>query len=118
MAQAGQQGFGLDGSEPKVRPLQPLRPLRGLISASMAHGGHWVPQGRHSERHCGGFGSILHVLLHRHFGPDQNRCPKCSPAKNSTVLDLVLSATRRLVTPAAGTVSDGVLAESRVSEAV
>ena len=118
MAQAGQQGFGLDGSEPKVRPLQPLRPLHGLISASRPHGGHWVPQGRHSERQCDGFGSNLRLPLHRDIKPDSTRYPECSPAKNSTVRHLLLTVTRRLMTPAAGTVSDGVLFESRVAEAV
>ena len=118
MAQAGQQGFGLDGSEPKVRPLQPLRPLHGLISASRPHGGHWVPQGRHSERHCDEIGSNLRLPLHRDIKPDDTRCPERSPAKNSTVRHLLLTVTRRLMTPAAGTVSDGVLFESRVAEAV
>ena len=118
MAQAGQQGFGLDGSEPKVRPLQPLRPLHGLISASRPHGGTGVPQGRHSERQCDGIGSNLRLLLHQHITPDGTRCTERSPAKNSTVRHLLLSVTRRLMTSAAGTVSDGVLFESRAAEAV
>ena len=118
MAQAGQQGFGLDGPEPRVRPLQPLRPLHGLISASRPHGGQRVPQGRHSERHCDGIGSNLRLLLHRDIKPDGTRCPERSPAENSTVHHLLLSATRRLVTPAAGPVRDGVFVESRVAKAV
>ena len=118
MAQAGQQGFGLDGPEPRVRPLQPLRPLNGLISASRPHGGQRVPQGRHSERHCDGFGSNLRLLLHWDINPDYPRCPERSPAKNSTVRHLLLTVTRRLVTPAPGTVRDGVLFESRVAKAV
>ena len=118
MAQAGQQGFGLDESEPKVRPLQPLRPLHGLISASRPHGGQRVPQGRRSERHCDGVGSNLRLLLHRDIKPDGTRCPERSPAKNSTVRHLLLTVTRRLVTPAPGTVRDGVLFESRVAKAV
>ena len=118
MAQAGQQGFGLDGPEPNVRPLQPLRPLHGLISASRPHGGQRVPQGRHSERHCDGVGSNLRLLLHRDIKPDGTRCPERSPAKNSTVRHLLLCVTRRLMTSTAGTVSDGVLFESRVAEAL
>ena len=118
MAQAGQQGFGLDESEPKVRPLQPLRPLHGLISASRPHGGQRVPQGRHSERHCDGVGSNLRLLLHRDIKPDGTRCPERSPAKNSTVRHLLLTVTRRLVTPAPGPVRDGVFVESRVAKAV
>ena len=120
MAQAGQQGFGLDGPEPRVRPLQPLRPLNGLISASRPHGGTGVPQGRHSERKCDGFGSNLRLLLHRDIKPDDSRCTERSPAKNSTVRHLLLtvSVTRRLVTPAPGPVRDGVFVESRVAKAV
>ena len=117
-AQADWHGFGLDGSEPKVRPLQPLRPLHGLISASRPHGGTGVPQGRHSERQCDGIGSNLRFLLHQHITPDGTRCTERSPAKNSTGRHLLLPVTRRLMTPAAGTVSDGVLIESRVAEAV